>query len=297
MTVRLSVIVPAFNAASDLPRLMAALAAQTYPAEDVILVDDASTDATARLAADAGIRVVSMPVNRGPAACRNAGVAAASGDVLVFTDADCRPEPDWLERLRAGLDAGRADAVMGRVFIEPSGVTGRAIAALGFPAGGSIGFEKIWPVDDEGFTVSLSTCNCAVSRKALVAAGGFDTGFPYAGGEDSLLAYRLIGAGRRIRFCPEAVVWHAAREDLGEFIRWQFKRGISARIFSEKVARLRGYVSLRLWSTRNILQACVGQRLFPLVLMLFIASAGLQVAGFISAGFQQRISNTGCSIR
>jgi cellulose synthase/poly-beta-1,6-N-acetylglucosamine synthase-like glycosyltransferase len=276
----ISLIVPAFNAAAELPRLLEALAAQTHRDFEAILVDDASRDNTAELAAAAGWHVIRMPVNRGPAACRNAGANAATSEVLVFTDSDCRPEADWLERLTEGLRDDRASAVMGRVHIEASNRLGQAIAALGFPAGGSTGFEKIWPVDTDGFTTSLSTCNCAIRRTAFEAAGRFDTGFPYAGGEDSLLAYRLIDGGRRIRFCPQALVWHAARDRWGDFVRWQFRRGVSAYLFSTKVVRRRGFLSLRFWSTRNIIKTWAGHRLFPQILLLLAASVVVQAAGF-----------------
>ena len=288
-TITISLIVPAFNAAAELPRLLEAMTIQTHRPLEAILVDDGSGDNTAALAEIAGWRVLRMPFNQGPAACRNAGAAAAKGDVLVFTDVDCRPEADWLAHLIDGLvEDDRTAAVMGRVRIEGSNTLGQAIAALGFPAGGSTGFEKIWPVDAGGFTTSLSTCNCAVRREAFDAVGGFDTGFPYAGGEDSLLAYRLVDGGRRIRFCPQVVVWHAARDRWGQFVRWQFRRGVSARIFSTKVERRRRFVSLRLWSMRNILSTWAGHRLFPLILVLLGTSAVVQVAGFFWARRRRR---------
>ena len=287
-TMTISVIVPAFNAAAELPRLLEAMALQTHRRFEAIVVDDGSRDNTAELAEIAGWRVLRMPFNQGPAACRNAGAAVSRGDILVFTDVDCRPEADWLAHLIDGLvKDDRAAAVMGRVRIEGSNTLGQAIAALGFPAGGSTGFEKIWPVDAGGFTTSLSTCNCAVRREVFDAVGGFDTGFPYAGGEDSLLAYRLVNGDRCIRFCPQAVVWHAARDRWGEFVRWQFRRGISARIFYSKVARRRRFISLRLWSMHNILSTWVGHRLFPLILVLMATSAAVQAAGFFWARRRQ----------
>src|SRR3954465_2170240 len=83
---RASVVIPAYNAAGVLPACLAALREQTYPADglEIIVVDDGSEDATPIIAAAAGARVLRQP-NRGPAAARNQGAAAATGDIVLFT--------------------------------------------------------------------------------------------------------------------------------------------------------------------------------------------------------------------
>src|SRR5437868_6703450 len=99
MPPRCSVIVPTYRAERTIPALLAALARQTVPAADfeTIVVDDGLPDETAALAERAGARVLRQQ-NRGPAAARNAGSRAAAADLLVFTDADCEPEEDFLAR-------------------------------------------------------------------------------------------------------------------------------------------------------------------------------------------------------
>src|SRR6266545_1529120 len=97
---KVSVIVAARNAEMTLPGCLAALDAQQFPRADfeVIVVDDGSTDRTAEAACAAGASVISIP-SSGPAAARNRGAAIASGELLVFTDADCAPDPGWLRAL------------------------------------------------------------------------------------------------------------------------------------------------------------------------------------------------------
>ena len=278
---KFSVIVPAFNARETLSGLLVSLAAQTFIDFETIIVDDASTDGSPDLAARHDCTLIRLDRNRGPAWCRNRGAEAARGDILVFTDSDCRVAPDWLESIARQFSTPGTDAVMGRLVINPANTLGRAIANLGFPAGGTIGFHKLWRVDSRGHTHSLSTCNCALRRPVFECIGGFDTTFPYPGGEDSLLAYRLIENGHRIRYCTDIVAFHPARDTLRGFGRWQFRRGISSLIFASKVRRRRKFVGLRLWSTTNILRHAAGDRLFPLVLMLLLLSFGLQTAGLL----------------
>jgi glycosyltransferase involved in cell wall biosynthesis len=95
MTVDVSVVIPARDAAATLPATLRALAAQRFAGtSEVLVVDDRSTDATVELAAASGRGSCTSTTGPGPA--RNAGAAAATGAVLAFTDADCEPDPGWL---------------------------------------------------------------------------------------------------------------------------------------------------------------------------------------------------------
>ena len=93
---RVSVIIPAYNAEATLGRCLSSLHRQSRPPDEIIVVDDGSTDGTAKVAQRHGARIISQG-NAGPAAARNVGARAASGEVLLFTDADCAPTCDWVE--------------------------------------------------------------------------------------------------------------------------------------------------------------------------------------------------------
>jgi GT2 family glycosyltransferase len=242
------------------------------------------------VAARRGAKVIRMPENRGPAAARNAGAAVARGNALAFTDSDCRPTPPWTAAIARRLGNSTEDAIMGRVVLGPSSRLGNAISALGFPAGGSVGFEKIWKVDRRGYTTSLSTCNCAVRRSVFTQLGGFDTGFPYAGGEDSLLAHHLVRAGFRIRYSPDVVIHHAARDRLGDFARWQYKRGKSSYIFFRKVSGQGRFVRLRGWSVKNVLHQAWKDRRLTGILGLMVMGYTAQAMGFMAAGIDRDIN-------
>lgn len=101
---RVSVIVPARDAAATIAACLRSIAAQTRPAQEIIVVDDGSADGTADIARQAGARVVSQP-RLGAAAARNAGARLATGDLLFFCDADLLLDPALLETLAAALAA------------------------------------------------------------------------------------------------------------------------------------------------------------------------------------------------
>jgi len=282
----ISVIVPAYNAEATLPALLESLANQTYNDYEVIVVDDGSRDRTSLIAGDYPCTLITLTENHGPAYCRNIGARHASGEILFFTDSDCIVDNHWLAQMYTCMVNNQVEAIMGRLAMMPSNLLGDAISALGFPAGGAIGFDKIWKVDREGYTDSLSTCNCAVKKDIFQNVGGFDDSFPYPGGEDSLLAFRLRRSGYLIQYCPGAIVYHRARDSFADFVTWQFKRGISSYIFSTKVSGKKEFLSLRAWSTGNILRHYCRDKKIPLIVMLLCASLLLQSAGYVYGRYQ-----------
>jgi glycosyltransferase involved in cell wall biosynthesis len=213
-----TVVAATHNRADRLAALLDALRAQTFSDFDVVIVDDASTDGTTGLLAEARARgdlaltVLRHETGRGPAAARNAGWRAASAAVIAFTDDDCRPSPGWLA---AGVAAMAATA---------NGTREAIVQGLTEPD--PLEADRLGP-----FTRSLNvreldhwyaTANMFYSRATLERLGGFDeTTFSRPGGEDTDLAWRAIGDGVPTAFSADARVWHAVHE-LGPVKRLRF---------------------------------------------------------------------------
>jgi len=197
-----SVIVPHFNDLGGLVLCLADLERQTWPRDrfEIVVADNASPQGEAAVAAaiDGRARLV-IVTERGAGPARNGGAAAARGDVLAFTDCDCRPEPGWLA---AGLEALTRHEVVGgqvRVLVDdPAHMT----AAEAFEAVFAFNNERY--VTDKGFTV---TANLFCARAVFEAVGGFAVGVS----EDVDWCRRATAAGYRLGYTPEAVVGHPAR--------------------------------------------------------------------------------------
>ena len=204
-----SVIVPAHDAADLLPRCLDALAAQTFPRFEAIVVDDGSSDGTAEVAERHALapKVVRLRGGAGAGAARAAGVQEAGGHLLAFTDSDCEPAPDWLA---AGLTAlEHADLVQGVTLPPPDAVVGP--------------YDRILAVTREWGL--YESANLFVRRDAYQRAGGFEGGqveeetFRAAGregvaaarpmGEDVAFGWRVRRAGGRTAFSDRALVHHA----------------------------------------------------------------------------------------
>jgi cellulose synthase/poly-beta-1,6-N-acetylglucosamine synthase-like glycosyltransferase len=200
---RISVVVPARDAAATLERTLAALTRQTIEEPfEVVVVDDGSKDDTAALARGAPLDVVLIESGGvGSSAARNAGVAAASGEVLAFTDADCFPAPGWLA---AGVEAlNQADLVVGSAAPDES-----------VPMGP---FDRsLWIERETGL---YETANLFMRRSLFERIGGFESWLADSGprrgwtnpelGEDVWLGWRAKRTGARSAFEPLASVQHA----------------------------------------------------------------------------------------
>ncbi len=183
-----AVVVCTRNRADHLARLLRALDAQTITDREVVIVDDASTDTTAALLGEHDIR---LPHRRGPSAARNAGWRATTAPLVAFTDDDCEPAPDWLERLL------EAHAAHPQALLQ--GPTTPEDVARG-PLARTQDVQRLGPY--------YQCSNVAYPRDVLEAVGGFDDGWDW-GGEDTDLAWRAIAAGTPTHWVAEARVTHA----------------------------------------------------------------------------------------
>ncbi len=181
----ISVVVAARNEADTLPALLDALAQQSHPSFEVILVDDASTDDTAALAAEwtadrSYARVVQVTEPSAPRKkhALTKGIAAARNDLLAITDADCTPPPDWLSALAATHAQTDNDLVLvGYSPLRGSGLLGT--------------FARYETLVDALYTaaaIGLGRPFMAVGRNLSYPRSVFDTvnGFDHAGGQTSL---------------------------------------------------------------------------------------------------------------
>ncbi|MGE0815855.1 MAG: glycosyltransferase [Vicinamibacterales bacterium] len=212
-----SVVVCAYNAADTLEDCLTSLAALTYPRVEVIVVDDGSTDATAAIARRApGVTVLSVP-NGGLSAARNVGLARATGEIVAYTDADVRVDPDWLTFLvQPMLSSGVAGSGGPNVVPHDDPWVAQAVARA--PGG------PTHVLLDDRIAEHVPGCNMAFRKDALAAIGGFNPVFLRAG-DDVDICWRLQASGRSIGFAPAALVWHHHRRTVRAYWRQQVGYG------------------------------------------------------------------------
>lgn len=196
-----SVVVPARNETSRLPACLEAVWTQKRsPFElEVIVVDNGSTDATAQIARSLGASVV-VEAREGRSNARNAGMAAARGRIVVFLDADCIPQPGWLEKIMDAFKDKEVGCAAGEIVNElRDDPLSRFMIASGHLSQADNFRHPFLPYAGAG--------NVAFRKDVLDKIGGFDPRLP--DGEDADLCWRMqLETGCKIRLVPEAVVFH-----------------------------------------------------------------------------------------
>jgi glycosyltransferase involved in cell wall biosynthesis len=190
----LSVVVCAHNEERFISACLYSLLAQTRLPDEIVVVDNASTDRTAAIAAGVpGVRVVVEP-RRGLVRAREAGRAASDGDVLAYLDADCRAPLRWVERLERRLARGaRTVAVTGPCRYYDWDAWGAGLVrAYDWTVGPA---THVLVQHVLGLGAVLYGGNFAVRRRALDEIGGFDASIEFHG-EDTNLGRRLTAVGR-----------------------------------------------------------------------------------------------------
>ncbi|MDQ3949640.1 MAG: glycosyltransferase family 2 protein [Gemmatimonadota bacterium] len=223
-----TVLVPAHNEEAVIESALRSLLALDYPAYEVIVVDDGSTDGTAeRVAALAGdfgrarIRVVSQP-NRGKASALNAGIALARSDYILCMDADSRLSRDALRMAMRHFRDPRVGAVAGNVKVVNRDTMWTALQALEYIEGLNLARRA------QGFlrVVNIVPGPIGVFRREVLAGvGGYDTD-TFA--EDADLTLKILTAGWHVTYEDRAIAWTEAPERLHDLIkqRYRWTRGI-----------------------------------------------------------------------
>jgi len=207
----ISVVIPTHNHREFLARCLGALLSQDFEPSsyEVIVSDDGSSDKTPQLVSEFASRfeargtrlVVVRNEHKGASAARNAGIRAATGEIVAFTDDDCLPDRRWLATISQHFDQ----------HPEHLGVGGRTVSIP----------ELVTPFThqvENDLEYSFLTCNVAYKRNVLLRVGMFDETFPFPGcktitrpdNEDWDIAFKVQSLGK-IGFEPSMLVVHPPR--------------------------------------------------------------------------------------
>jgi GT2 family glycosyltransferase len=273
-----SVVVPVLNASRTLPSCLQALLRLEPTPEEIIVVDNGSTDGSLSIlqafAADHPDRTIHIlhETRRGAAAARNTGIRAATGEVIAFTDADCAPEAAWLQFLTVPFEEPTVGAVAGRVVPAPASSPLELFSALytlRLPDRPSR--HRQWTPWEGGFP----TANLGVRRSVLDRLAGFDEKLTISG-EDHDLCARLYALGCEIVYAPGACVAHHHRTMLRGMLRQAFGFG------QAHPNLLRRHTARGLWL--DLPRRSIRWARFPARAWVDLASADKKVLAILIAG-------------
>ncbi len=207
-----SIVIPALNASATLRACLEACCSQELPTNiqlEVILVDDGSTDGTQEVAQAANVRLIQHESPRGAAAARNSGLAEAVGEIILFTDADCVPQPNWVVEM---LRPFQNPTVQGCKGIYATNQPEQVARFVQVEYEDKYDLLRAQPVID-----FIDTYSAGYRAEVLRRAGGFDEAIRYV--EDQELSFRLAAAGHKMVFQETAVVFHQHSNSLARYFR------------------------------------------------------------------------------
>lgn len=220
-----SVVVPVLNRAADIKRCIEALLVQDYPAYEIIVVDNDSTDGTREVVSRYPVTLL-VERRRNPYAARNRGVREATGDIIAFTDSDCAPERSWLSRLVEAYDSDTIAGVGGSLSPLPPTTFVETFLALGrlqIVEGDHRADMRRRP--NAFLSGAAGSANMSYRRSVLEALGGFDERYErFCGSYD--FCWRVQQEGHRVIYEPGARVQHHMRGSVGAMCRQFFAFGI-----------------------------------------------------------------------
>lgn len=250
MPVTICVVIPAYNAGSTIARALDSVLAQTRPADEIVVVDDASIDETADLARSYdGVTVITLDRRHGASGARNVGIRAAKGEWIAFLDADDAWLPTKLEKQ---IPAILSDPQISLVFCasdefaadgEPLGDTYRGCAVTSG--------EKAWKALLAANFVATPTV--VAPRRLLLDLGGFDETLKIAEDQDMWIRLSLAG---QFAYVPESLVHvHVRRRSLST---WAFddQQAYTLPMIERHLAKLRDRLTPE--ETRNIMGTRIG---------------------------------------
>lgn len=227
-----SVVIPTYSRPKELKACLDSITQLTYPHDrfEVIVVDDGSPMSLAPIVEpfkdQLNLTLISQP-NAGPASARNRGVSQAKGQLVVFTDDDCAPAPNWLEELAKQFATDPTAMIGGRTLNGlPSNLFSTASQLL---VDYLYSYYTLHPKNTYFFTSN----NLAVPTDQFRQIGKFDTSFPLAAGEDRELCDRWHHHSYSALYAPEAQISHFHRLTLGKFWRQHFNYGRGAYHFHQ----------------------------------------------------------------
>ncbi len=212
----ISIIIPTFNGGARIQNCLDALSKQIAGRNaEILVVNDGSTDNTIEVVKRySEVRLITQ-ANAGPAAARNRGAAEARGAIILFTDDDCVPMQDWLNAMLAPFED---PAVVGAKGIYRTHQ--KSLAAR---------FVQIEYEDRYRLMAGLScidfidTYSAAFRRDRFLEMTGYDTSFPVACAEDIELSYRMSARGWKMKFAPDAIVYHTHPDTFSKYLKKKYK--------------------------------------------------------------------------
>jgi len=217
----LTFYIPCFNAEDYIESSIRGLLNQTRPPDELLIIDDGSTDRTVQIASQFPVRVIRHARNKGLSAARNTAFANASHEFVGAIDADVLPAKDWTEQLLIHFEDERVVGTSGRLFEQFRDSPADEWRALHLSQDlGETRIDIEWPSHR-----CLGGFGSIFRKHSVLEIGGYNESYR-TNFEDVDLCGRFVKAGHKLIFEPRAVAYHQRRDNVRSVVRtawrWEF---------------------------------------------------------------------------
>ncbi|NWF51627.1 MAG: glycosyltransferase [Nitrospirae bacterium] len=216
MDKKISIIIPTFNSAGKLIRCLESFKTQTINNKEyeILVVDDGSNDKTKEAVTNYPIRYIYQK-NRGPASARNNGAIQAEGNIILFTDADCEPQPNWIEEMIKPFNNPEVIGVKGAYKTRQKELIARLV---------QVEYEhKYERMKKFKYIDFIDTYSAGYLKNIFLKYNGFDERYPKASVEDQEFSFRLSQDGHKMVFNPDAIVFHEHSDNIIDYLKKKYK--------------------------------------------------------------------------
>lgn len=239
---KVSVVVASYNGSRTLAACLKSLTTLNYPNYEILLVDDGSDDDTCRIVSSfPDVKYVHQE-HLGLSVARNTGIAAATGEIIAFTDADCRADEDWLYYSVGDLLRSDCAGIGGHNFLplDDGPVAAAVMASPGGPAHVML---------TDRLAEHIPGCNMIFYKWALTEIGGFDPLY-YRAGDDVDICWRLQQRGNQIGFSAGGFVWHYRRSNVRAYLGQQYGYGEAEAMLVRRHPEYFNVIGASMWRGR-----------------------------------------------
>lgn len=210
-----SLVIPTFNGASRIGSCLSSLQEFAPKHLEIVVVDDGSTDNLPDVVAQfPRVRLITQ-TNAGPAAARNRGAIETSGEILLFTDDDCVPTSNWVDAMLRPFQESDVVGAKGVYRSTQKRLIARFVQTE---------YEDKYRIMQAHSQIDfIDTYSAGYRRDRFLEMDGYDTSFPVACAEDVELSYRMSARGWKMKFAPDAVVYHTHPDTLSTYLKKKYK--------------------------------------------------------------------------
>jgi len=214
---KIALYVPCFNAEKTIQACLSAVLHQSRPADDILVIDDGSTDMTFKIASSFPVRIIKHTKNLGLAVARNTAIKNTNAKLIASLDSDCKPDKDWLKHLAKKVSASNVAGAGGRAIeVNTSSV---------FDSWRAVHMKQHWGDSKKTNPPFLFGANTLFRRDLLLKAGSYNEKYRN-NFEDVDISRRLRKRGYNLIYEPQAIVEHLKADDmsslLNNFWKWNF---------------------------------------------------------------------------